>query len=313
MKDIAVIIPTYKAHDTILNTLRSIAIQRQVSYKVYLVIDGKEGGEYEYLLEHFKDIDIKILKYQKNGGPGKARQYGIDHSKEPFISFIDADDTYLTALSLFYQQIIFKTRNDCAVVSTIFWQEQINSSIKVHEGDMTWMHGKMYRRAYLDKYDIRFNDSRANEDVGFNTQCQCYTNENEQLIPTLDPTYLWQWRDDSIVRSDNQAYKYGEGVSGFVDNKIYAIKRALEKKELDDRINLLLVSGMVFMFNKYERVKEDMPKKMKFVLTQAQRYYNELYTLANKETVEDIEKKLARELDLKDSKGYDSFKEKLKQ
>ena len=162
MKDIAVIIPTYKAHDTILNTLRSIAIQRQVNYKVYLVIDGKEGGEYEYLLEHFKDIDIKILKYQKNGGPGKARQYGIDHSKEPFISFIDADDTYLTALSLFYQQIIFKTRNDCAVVSTIFWQEQINSSIKVHEGDMTWMHGKMYRRAYLDKYD----DSLKNEQRG---------------------------------------------------------------------------------------------------------------------------------------------------
>ena len=46
---------------------------------------------------------------------------------------------------------------------------------------MVWMHGKMYRRSFFSKYNIRFNDSRANEDVGFNTQCQCY-NEDEGYI-----------------------------------------------------------------------------------------------------------------------------------
>ena len=34
--------------------------------------------------------------------------------------------------------------------------------------DLTWLHGKMYKRKFLEKNNIKFNKSRANEDNGFN-------------------------------------------------------------------------------------------------------------------------------------------------
>src|SRR6056300_1624829 len=95
-KNIAVIIPVYNAHDTIKNTLLSIGMQRVETYKVYLIVDGEEKGSYDYLLDYI-DIDMEITYMDVNAGPGVARQYGIDHSEEEFISFIDADDTYVSS------------------------------------------------------------------------------------------------------------------------------------------------------------------------------------------------------------------------
>ena len=51
MKDIAVIMPVYKAHDTITNTLHSIAMQKYVDFNVYttdgsgsLFVQGSSGS-----------------------------------------------------------------------------------------------------------------------------------------------------------------------------------------------------------------------------------------------------------------------------
>jgi len=50
MSNIAVIIPVYNAHETITNTLHSIAMQRHVDFSVYLVVDGESVGSYDYLV-----------------------------------------------------------------------------------------------------------------------------------------------------------------------------------------------------------------------------------------------------------------------
>ena len=71
MKEIAVIIPIYKAHDTIKHTLCSIGMQRVVDYKCYLVVDGEEKGVYDYLRDYVH-FDMEILYMDKNGGPGVA-------------------------------------------------------------------------------------------------------------------------------------------------------------------------------------------------------------------------------------------------
>ena len=55
----------------------------------------------EEVLEVFKPlIDIQEIGYEKNMGPGYARQYGIDHTNNEYITFIDADDTFYEACSL---------------------------------------------------------------------------------------------------------------------------------------------------------------------------------------------------------------------
>ena len=302
MKNIAVIIPVYKAHDTIKTTLHSIAMQRVSSYNTYLIVDGEPVGEYDYLKDQF---DITIFYLSKNAGPGVARQYGIFNTQEPFISFIDADDTYLSSLALYYQHLSFNEK--VAMVSCDFAQENKDHTIKLRERDMVWMHGKMYRREFLDKYDIKFNETRANEDVGFNTQCQCYANEDEQIYLSKDVTYLWQWRDDSTVRADNQSYAFNESIDGFVINKIYAFESVLAKREIDDAVKYLIVKGLMGLFKKYMIAMIKYPKRIKHIKKWSKKYYKTLYVLVEQEYLDKAEPTILAQAGLDKVGHYDEY------
>lgn len=92
---IDVIIPAYNSQDTIIKTLSSIAMQLNKNELVVTIVnDG--GKDYKDIVETFsKIINVKEIGYEVNRGPGYARQYGVEHTKEDFITFIDADDTFL--------------------------------------------------------------------------------------------------------------------------------------------------------------------------------------------------------------------------
>lgn len=97
---IDIIIPAYNSHDTIIRTLSSIAMQlNRNDLIVTIVNDG--GKDYQDIVEIFKPlINIKEIGYEENRGPGYARQYGVDNTSAEFITFIDADDTFMEACSL---------------------------------------------------------------------------------------------------------------------------------------------------------------------------------------------------------------------
>lgn len=307
MKEIAIIMPVYKAHDTIKKTLMSIGMQKAIDFRVYLIVDGEEYGSYDYL-QGYCDLDTEIFYMDENGGPGVARQYGIDISVEPFISFCDADDTYLSSLALYYQHKPLFLEDKYVVCSTTFLQENKDHSIRLRENDMVWMHGKMYRRAFLDKYDIRFNETRANEDVGFNTQCQLYANEQEQIYLSQDVTYMWQWRDNSTVRTDNQSYAFNESIDGFVINRIYATQKVLENKEIDNGIKYSILKGQMHLFKKYLVAMLKAPKKIKHVKKWAKKHYFTLYPLVDKEYIEKAEPTALAHTGLDKPEHYEEYK-----
>jgi glycosyltransferase involved in cell wall biosynthesis len=102
-KNIDVIIPAYNVPDNVLfRCLASIACQDIVSeLKITIVDDASTKQNYEIVANNFKSImDIDILRYETNGGPGVARQYGIDHTSNGYLTFIDADDTFNGAFAL---------------------------------------------------------------------------------------------------------------------------------------------------------------------------------------------------------------------
>lgn len=305
LNQIAVIIPVYNAHDTIQNTLHSVAMQRHIDFSVYLVVDGEEPNSYDYLKEFF---DVNIFYMPTNSGPGVARQYGIDHSDEPFISFIDSDDTYLSSLALYYQHLPFTKEDKYAIVSCDFLQENKDHSVKLRENDMVWMHGKMYKRAFLEKYDIRFNETRANEDVGVNTQCQCFSNEEEQIYLSHDVTYMWQWRDDSTVRTDNSSYMYKESVAGYVTNKIYAFERVVMHKDVDEPIMYFMTGALVHLFKKYLSAMLKAPKQVKYIKNWSIKYYKTIFKkYVTQDYLDKAEKPILAYSGLKELSHYEEF------
>lgn len=311
-KKVAVILPIYKAHDTIKRTLSSIAMQSLIDFSVYMMVDGEEEGTYDYLHNLFDSlIDLNIHYLPKNAGPGVARQKGIEISNEPYISFVDADDTYLSSLALYYQHKPFKDEN-IAIVSCDFLEEKNDHNIRLRENDMVWMHGKMYKRAFIEKYGIAFNETRANEDVGFNTQCQCFANEHEQIYLSKDTTYLWQWRDDSTVRVDNQSYAFNESIDGYVQNKVYAFNRVIEQGKLDDAVKFFILCGMTHLFKKYLIAMLKAPKRLRHIKKWSKVYYDALYNVVDDEYKDKAETSILYKEGLRQVEHHDEYKKWLK-
>ena len=93
---LSVIIPVYKAKNTLTRAINSINNQniKINTFKVEVLIIVDDGKNYKEIIPKIKKgITIKIIK--TNGiktGPGNARNFGIKKAKGEFVGYLDADD-----------------------------------------------------------------------------------------------------------------------------------------------------------------------------------------------------------------------------
>ena len=301
---IDVIIPAYNVPDNILfRCLASIACQDIVSdLEVTIVDDASTEQNYAKVAKHFEDIlKINILRYDINGGPGVARQYGIDHTSNGYMTFIDADDTFNGAFALKALRNSIEMNNGMYIMSVGVFDEIHEANLQPgdgpvlmpHERDLIWMFGKMYKRSFIDRYNIRFHEtSRANEDNGFNTLIRLCCSEQEQINFIPAHVYYWHENPNSITRANDCQYSYGGSIRdsfyGFVENMIYAIKEAKKRKPYNGFINMWAVNCMLNIYVYYvechARAQEHAENNFKW----CKRYYNEIYKDLENEIPKDI-------------------------
>jgi GT2 family glycosyltransferase len=92
MTTISVIIPTYNAERTILETIASVLQQTFSDFELIVINDGSTDRTLE-LLNTVKDARLKIFSYL-NGGVPVARNRGITHAIGDFLAFLDNDDLW---------------------------------------------------------------------------------------------------------------------------------------------------------------------------------------------------------------------------
>ena len=160
---ILIIIPAYNAHRTIDATLRSIASQTyRKNLKVYIVNDGSEKDYDRFVKKYQSFLSIVELKLRKNKGLGFARQWGIEHSNSEYIMFIDADD-------IFYDEYVIEN-----IYKVMLRNQNINfliSKVLAKDEDvltLTYTHGKVYRRIFLKRFNIKSKNFYSHEDLAFN-------------------------------------------------------------------------------------------------------------------------------------------------
>lgn len=275
---IDIIIPAYKAQETILRTLSSIALQEIVDDCEVTIVNDADGIGYQKFVDMFSPfMKIRELVMPKNGGPGDARQYGIDNTTNPLLMFIDADDTFSGAFALktLRLQLLAEPYNACCFGQ--FLEDQKVTYI-AHPNDSVWMFGKIYKREFLNKYDIHFlPGSRANEDNGFNMMCKLCSNQNEQIKFIQDIIYYWHFKEDSITRINNAQYSYDQSFVGYTDNMIYAVKEAEKRAPFNGNI---MQQKVLILCNLYEYYIETEERDKRFIEQNwncCVRYYKEVY------------------------------------
>lgn len=275
---IDVIIPAYKAQNTILRTLSSIAIQDVMSDIDVTIVNDADGIGYSKFVDMFSPyFSIRELVMEKNGGPGDARQYGLDNTKNPLVMFIDADDTFSGAFAVktLRAQLLSAPTNACCFSQ--FLEQQPNTYIG-HPNDSVWMFGKLYKREFIKRYNIHFlPGSRANEDNGFNMLCKLCANQNEQIKYIQDITYYWHYKEDSITRINNAEYSYGGSFPGYTENMIYAIKEAEKRVPFNGSIMQQKVSILCNLYEYYIETEERDKRFIEQNWNSCLKYYKEVY------------------------------------
>lgn len=256
-KRLDIIIPAYNAQKTIDRTIASIAIQSIVDQCIVTIVNDCDGKDYQKTINRFKDlVTIKEIKMNKNGGPGVARQFGIDNTSCPYFTCIDADDTFSGAFALEMLINTFDEMPNQCMVSGTFFEEHEGPMFLPHQMDMVWMFGKIYKRAFIDRFNIRFNSTRANEDNGFNTLIRLCASEQEPISFFPDLVYYWHTNENSITRINNCEYSYNQSFPGYTENMIYAIVEAKKRNPFNGNINLWATQTMFHLYAYYMQTCE---------------------------------------------------------
>lgn len=96
---VSVIIPCYRCADTIQRAVDSVIAQTLPPEEIILIDDfSNDGGVVSGALDQLRLIypraNIKIIQLDKNCGPGSARNAGWNVSSQPYLAFLDADDSW---------------------------------------------------------------------------------------------------------------------------------------------------------------------------------------------------------------------------
>ena len=189
MIDVSIIVPVYNAEKYLEKAVRSMREQTVKNIEIILVDDGSKDGS-TALCQKLAEEDGRIIVIRKeNGGPGSARNTGIEAAQGEYIFFSDADDRMDPKL---VETALSAARNEKADVVVFGFtdaMEEADGSMKVFAENLPKMEGsfdydsfwenyekletsmsvwvRLFRREYIIDKGLRFNDMRNGEDGCF--------------------------------------------------------------------------------------------------------------------------------------------------
>ena len=187
---ISIIIPVYNTEKYLEKCFSSLLAQSFQDFEIICVDDGSSDGSLRILNEYAsRDSRIKVLS-QKNAGQSVARNRALSLAGGEFISFVDSDD-YISAdfLESLYESV---SGNDADIAVTSYNMVENGSTMVRYDLDCSSesrfekklprvLNGmccnKLFRRSFLEKYNIRFPEGIFYEDNLFLIKALFYSNK----------------------------------------------------------------------------------------------------------------------------------------
>ena len=222
MSQISIIVPVYNAAKYLSRTIASIQAQTFEDWELLFVNDGSTDNSAE-IIEGYatKDARIKLI-HQKNLGPARARNVGMNNAQGQYISFVDSDDTiephmmqcmYDTAIR--YQAhivmcnfaIISGSRHkrteshhdftcDCIMTQNQLVQEVLKRYFEGNSAGVPSLCNKIFDLKWLRSKGIIIPEDRVRaEDWMFNLNCM----EAEPRFCAIDDVLYNYWQNEGSI------------------------------------------------------------------------------------------------------------------
>lgn len=245
---VSVVVPVYNPGEYIDPLIESLLAQSmpREDYEIVFVDDGSTDETPDKLDRLAEQHDnVTALHIPNSGWPGRPRNVGIDNSTGEYIQFVDHDDELApTALERLYA---YAVENDSDVVvgkevrRTAGWgvvgptfdtnRPRANVRTAPLLGIMT--PHKMFRRALLDRYAIRFHEGpRRMEDHPF--VLEAYLRSDVISVLADQPVYYWNRRPDK-GNAGAREYDWAEFYV-FMRDTLDVIERLAQPEEFRNRL-----------------------------------------------------------------------------
>lgn len=189
--ELSIIVPIYNVEDYLEECLESLYNIKNIKLEIILVNDGSKDNSFK-IMEKFKDIypEKTVIVDKKNGGLSSARNAGMKAAVGEYISFIDSDDFIdVDEFEKFFKEGQ-KDKLDVIVGNMRYYtpektgaplfRSDVVKNNKILKGvDFFWelfqkpkcfreeVVDDIYRREFLLKNDIWFNENIVHEDSEF--------------------------------------------------------------------------------------------------------------------------------------------------
>lgn len=253
------IIPVYNNKKGLISTILSFgdfSILEDWKINILIVDDCSTVDTYEDIPGRFQDFyNIKVLKTPKNGGPGAARQHGVENTSGDYIMFIDAGDYITTFQSFCYYLSLVKNNPQVYMFSAAQEEGYADFTVDYITPDHNRIHGKIYKRNFLKQYNITFPKDiiSLNEDIGFNSCCRLICEDrtikdNFNYLIEYEPVIITQTYDaNSITRKDDYNFNTLQN-KGLGPHMIHALTVAMENDVDFDLIETRAYDSFMYQY-----------------------------------------------------------------
>lgn len=177
----SIITPMYNSFRLMTRYFESFRNQTFKDFEIIIVDDCSTDDSYNKVQSYAKksEINIIVLKTDKNSGPGAARNKGMEASHGEWITFVDNDDWVDIRLLEKIENVINNNDVDCVIYDYSTTDgNKVTRCYSMYSGEngiipikdcirnvRNHSVGKFYKKERLT--NVRYPELRRNEDVGF--------------------------------------------------------------------------------------------------------------------------------------------------
>lgn len=216
---ISIVVPMYNASAYIENTIAMVQHQTESNWELILVDDKSQDDTFEKAQKYVKecgDPRIRIYEMPANGGPAKARNFGVAKARGDLLAFLDADDVWYPQ-KLEVEEAFLRSRNAAFVCHSYeFGNEKAQGTGKIVHVPDQLTYKKALTRTVVFTSTVMFDLCRLKKTDLYMPDC-----------PSEDTALWWRlMREGTICYGlDEVLAVYRKSANSLSSNKLRQIQK----------------------------------------------------------------------------------------